>query len=102
MGNAVAATSKTFTTLAGTADTTAPTVLMTSPAHDSSGNLGSMTKVSLWFSEDITAVSGTVTIKLGGTSLTMGVTSSNVTVSGSQMDLAIFPGRLNSAGIWNV
>merc|ERR1711959_852420 len=101
-GNAVAATSKTFTTLAGTADTTGPSVLMTSPAHDSSGNLGSLTKVSLWFSEDITAVSGTVTVKLGGTSLTMGVPSSNVTVSGSQMDLAIFPGRLNSAGIWNV
>merc|ERR1719473_1437748 len=55
-GNAAAATSKTFTTLAGTADTTAPSVLMTSPAHDSTGNLGSITKVSLWFSEDITAV----------------------------------------------
>merc|ERR1711977_570270 len=101
-GNAVAATSKTFTTLAGTADTTAPTVLMTSPAHDSSGNLGSMTKVSLWFSEDITAVSGSVTIKLGGTSLAMGVTSSNVTISGSSMDVEVFPGKLNSAGTWNV
>merc|ERR1719428_103360 len=101
-GNAVAATSKTFTTLAGTADTTAPTVLMTSPAHDSSGNLGSMTKVSLYFSEDITAVSGSVTIKLGGTSLAMGVTSSNVTISGSSMDLSLFPGKLNSAGSWNV
>merc|ERR1719428_1292846 len=102
VGNAVAATSKTFTTLAGTADTTAPTVLMTSPAHDSSGNLGSMTKVSLWFSEDITAVSGSVTIKLGGTSLAMGVTSSNVTISGSSMDVEVFPGKLNSAGTWNV
>merc|ERR1711959_270432 len=101
-GNKVAATSKTFTTLAGTADTTAPSVLMTSPAHASTGNLGSMTKVSLWFSEDITAVSGSVTIKLGGTSLAMGVTSSNVTISGSTMDLTVFPGRLNSAGIWNV
>merc|ERR1711904_366687 len=101
-GNAAAATSKTFTTLAGTADTTAPSVLMTSPVHDSTGNLGSMTKVSLWFSEDITAVSGSVTIKLGGTSLAMGVTSSNVTVSGSKMDLTVFPGKLNSAGTWNV
>merc|ERR1712139_739863 len=94
-GNAVAATSKTFTTLAGIADTTAPTVLMTSPAHDSSGNLGSMTKVSLWFSEDVTPVSGSVTIKLGSTILTMGVTSSNVTISGSAMDLTEFPGKLN-------
>merc|ERR1711959_670664 len=101
-GNAVAATSKTFTTLAGTADTTAPSVLMTSPTHDSSNNLGSMTKVSLWFSEDITAVSGSVTIKLGGTSLAMGVTSSNVTISGSAMDITVFPGKLNSAGTWNV
>merc|ERR1719156_464838 len=101
-GNSVAATSKTFTTLAGTADTTAPTVLMTSPVHDSTGNLGSMTKVSLWFSEDITAVSGSVTVKLGGTSLAMGVTSSNVTISGSKMDLSLFPGKLNSAGTWNV
>merc|ERR1711977_741776 len=101
-GNAVAATSKTFTTLAGTADTTAPTVLMTSPAHDSSGNLGSMTKVSLYFSEDITPVSGSITIKLGSTSLTMGVTSSNVTISGSAMTLSVFPGKLNSAGTWNV
>merc|ERR1711977_542344 len=101
-GNAVAATSKTFTTLAGTADTTAPTVLMTSPAHDSSGNLGSMTKVSLYFSEDITPVSGSITIKLGSTSLAMGVTSSNVTISGSTMDLTVFPGKLNSAGTWNV
>jgi hypothetical protein len=101
-GNAVAATSKSFTTLAGTADTTAPTVLMTSPTSGSSGNLGSMTTVSLWFSEDITAVSGTVTIKLGGTSLTMGVTSSNVTISGSAMTLSVFPGKLNSAGTWNV
>merc|ERR1719305_857095 len=101
-GNAVAATSKTFTTLAGTADTTAPTVLMTSPAHDSSGNLGSMTKVSLYFSEDITPVSGSITIKLGSTSLAMGVTSSNVTISGSAMDLTVFPGKLNSAGTWNV
>merc|ERR1711959_568288 len=101
-GNQVAATSKTFTTLAGTADTTAPSVLMASPAHDSSGNIGSMTTVSLWFSEDITAVSGTVTIKLGGTSLAMGVTSSNVTVSGSKMDLTVFDGKLNTAGQWNV
>jgi len=101
-GNKVAATSKTFTTLAGTADTTAPSVLMTSPAHASSGNIGSMTKVSLWFSEDITAASGTVTIKLGGTSLTMGVTSSNVTIAGSAMDLTVFAGKLNSAGSWNV
>merc|ERR1712070_1089561 len=101
-GNAVAATSGTFTTLAGTADTTAPTVLMTSPAHDSSGNLGSMTKVSLYFSEDITPVSGSITIKLGSTSLAMGVTSSNVTISGSAMDVTVFPGKLNSAGTWNV
>merc|ERR1711904_187718 len=101
-GNAAAATSKTFTTLAGTADTTAPSVLMTSPVHDSTGNLGSMTKLSLWFSEDITAVSGSVTIKLGGTSLAMGVTSSNVTVAGSAMDVTVFPGKLNSAGTWNV
>merc|ERR1719424_2600260 len=49
-GNAVAATSKTFTTLAGTADTIAPSVLMTSPASGSNGNLGSMTQVSLYFS----------------------------------------------------
>merc|ERR1719420_2662598 len=75
---------------------------MTSPVHDSTGNLGSMTKVSLWFSEDITAVSGSVTVKLGGTSLAMGVTSSNVTISGSKMDLSLFPGKLNSAGTWNV
>merc|ERR1711937_855523 len=101
-GNQAAATSKTFTTLAGTADTTAPTVLMTSPTHDSSGNLGSMTKVSLWFSEDITAVSGSITIKLGGTSLAMGVASSNVTITGSVMDLEVFPGKLNSVGSWNV
>merc|ERR1712054_733573 len=60
------------------------------------------TKVSLWFSEDITAVSGSITIKLGGTSVSMGVTSSNVTISGSAMDLSIFPGKLNSAGTWNV
>merc|ERR1719174_2461086 len=75
---------------------------MTSPAHDSSGNLGSMTKVSLYFSEDITPVSGSITIKLGSTSLAMGVTSSNVTISGSAMDLTVFPGKLNSAGTWNV
>merc|ERR1719174_3246197 len=75
---------------------------MTSPAHDSSGNLGSMTKVSLYFSEDITPVSGSITIKLGSTSLAMGVTSSNVTISGSAMDLTVFPGKLNSAGTWNM
>merc|ERR1719262_753925 len=61
-----------------------------------------MTTVSLWFSEDITPVSGSVTIKLGGTSLAMGVSSSNVTVAGSAMDVSIFPGKLNSAGTWNV
>merc|ERR550514_2621722 len=75
---------------------------MTSPSYDSAGNLGSMTTVSLWFSEDITAVSGSITIKLGGTSLAMGVTSSNVTISGSKMDLTVFPGKLNTAGTWNV
>merc|ERR1719428_2043321 len=32
----------------------------------------------------------------------MGVTSSNVTISGSKMDLSLFPGKLNSAGTWNV
>merc|ERR1711981_658669 len=101
-GNKVAATSKTFTTLAGTKDTTAPSVLMTSPAHESSGNLGSMTKVSLYFSEDITPVSGSVTIKLGGTSLAMGVTSSNVTISGSALSATVFAGNMNSAGTWNV
>merc|ERR1711988_1362546 len=58
--------------------------------------------VSLWFSEDITAVSGSITVKLGGTSLAMSVASSNVTIAGSQMDLSIFPGKLNSAGSWNV
>merc|ERR1712159_493322 len=31
-----------------------------------------------------------------------GVTSSNVTISGSVMDLTVFPGKLNSAGSWNV
>merc|ERR1712149_151805 len=29
-------------------------------------------------------------------------TSSNVTVSGSSMDVEVFPGKLNSAGTWNV
>merc|ERR1719218_15074 len=75
---------------------------MTSPTHEATGILGSTTKVSLWFSEDITAVSGSITVKLGGTSLAMGVTSSNVTIAGSAMDLSIFPGKLNSAGTWNV
>merc|ERR1712159_399892 len=101
-GNAAAATSKGFTTLAGTADTTAPSVLMTSPVDSSSGNLGSLTTVSLWFSEDITPVSGSVTIKLGGTSLAMGVTSSNVTVSGSSLSATVFANSMNSAGTWNV
>merc|ERR1719213_1601516 len=32
----------------------------------------------------------------------MGVTSSNVTISGSSMDVEVFPGKLNSAGTWNV
>merc|ERR1711998_516568 len=91
-----------FTTLAGTADTTAPSVLMTSPVHDSSGTLGGTTTVSLWFSEDITPVSGSITIKTGSTNLAMGVTSSNVTISGSKMDLTVFPGKLNTAGTWNV
>merc|ERR1711988_1089450 len=58
--------------------------------------------VSLWFSEDITAVSGSITVKLGGTSLAMSVASSNVTIAGSKMDLSIFPGKMNSAGTWNV
>merc|ERR1711871_1084375 len=75
---------------------------MTSPTHEATGILGSTTKVSLWFSEDITAVSGSITIKLGGTSLIMDVGSSNVSISGSAMDLSIFPGKLNSAGSWNV
>merc|ERR1719473_676331 len=62
-----------------------------------------MTKVSLWFSEDISpGLASSITIKLGGTSVAMGVTSSNVTISGSAMDLSIFPGKLNSAGSWNV
>merc|ERR1719473_513541 len=62
-----------------------------------------MTKVSLWFSEDISpGLASSITIKLGGTSLAMGVTSSNVTIAGSAMDLSIFPGKLNSAGTWNV
>merc|ERR1711985_227210 len=60
------------------------------------------TKVSLWFSEDITPVSGSVTIKFGATSLAMGVTSSNVTISGSKMEMTLSPGKLNSAGTWNV
>merc|ERR1711904_503529 len=101
-GNKVAAGALSFTTLAGTADTTAPSVLMTSPVHDSSGTLGSTTTVSLWFSEDITPVSGSITIKTGSTNLAMGVTSSNVTISGSKMDLTVFPGKLNTAGTWNV
>merc|ERR1719473_2591329 len=62
-----------------------------------------MTKVSLWFSEDISpGLASSITIKLGGTSVAMGVTSSNVTISGSAMDLTVFPGKLNSAGTWNV
>merc|ERR1719473_1430327 len=62
-----------------------------------------MTKVSLWFSEDISpGLASSITIKLGGTSVAMGVTSSNVTIAGSAMDLSIFPGKLNSAGTWNV
>merc|ERR1719473_888812 len=62
-----------------------------------------MTKVSLWFSEDISpGLASSITIKLGGTSVAMGVTSSNVTISGSVMDLTVFAGKLNSAGAWNV
>merc|ERR1719443_1618546 len=38
---------------------------MTSPAHDSTGNLGSLSTVSLWFSEDITAGSWNVIVPAG-------------------------------------
>merc|ERR1711881_435357 len=103
-GNKMAATGKSFTTLAEKSDTTAPTVLMTSPA-DTGDNIGSMTKVSLWFSEDITKVSGSITIKNGANNWVMGVTSSKVTIPESElskMSITLFPGKLNYAGDWKV
>merc|ERR1711881_399235 len=70
-GNKVAATSKSFTTLAGTADTTAPSVVMTNPVKESSGINGRTTTMSLWFSEDITAATGSITVTKSPTTVSM-------------------------------
>merc|ERR1719443_85284 len=56
---------------------------MTSPAHDSTGNLGSLSTVSLWFSEDITAGSWNVIVPAGSLKDSLGNHLTGVNNTGS-------------------
>merc|ERR1719443_2250471 len=56
---------------------------MTSPAHDSTGNLGSLSTVSLWFSEDITAGSWNVIVPAGSLKDSLGNHFTGVNSTGS-------------------
>jgi hypothetical protein len=67
------------------------------------GNIGSMTKVSVWFSEDITRVSGSVTLKNGAKTEVVGVISNWTNVSEAspyKMDITFWP--LDAAGTLKV
>jgi len=102
-GNKAAASAASFTTLAGTPEARKPTVIMSNPAASEPGVLGSITKISLWFSEAIkVGAAGSVTLKKGATSITKTINSVNCTVSGSVMEVILMPNDLNSAGTWNI
>merc|ERR1719359_2557284 len=75
---------------------------MTDPVKASTGTLGSVTKMSLWFSEDITAASGSITVMKSAPGVSMSVTHSNVTITGSKMEIKVDTLKLNSAGTWKV
>lgn len=103
--NGLNAIAKTFTCLSGNVDTTSAVLTMSSPATASSGILGSSTAIDMYFSEDIEAGSGILTITSpSGSSgqVTTPITHSNVTISGAKLSLTVYSGALNTAGSYSI
>merc|ERR1719478_966615 len=97
-GNKLAATSTTthFTCLSMAKDTSAPVITMMSPTG--TGQLASkIKKLSVWFSEEIEAATGSITIKYGTASMVVPLSASNVTLSGAKMDVSLYDKALNDA-----
>jgi hypothetical protein len=95
-GNALAGISKMFTCLAETADTTAPVVTMASQG------VGVRDKIDLYFSEDISAGSGTITVTGMTPAINTQITHSNVTISGATLSLSLYTNALSKAASYSV
>jgi hypothetical protein len=94
-GNALSATTTSFTCLGMLADTTAPTVVMVSPTG-AAVTAYNTHKVTVWFSEEVETVSGSITIKSSSAgALAASVTSDNVTVSGDKLEMTVYNLALN-------
>jgi hypothetical protein len=103
--NVLDAVAKTFTCLSEVLDTQSPTLTMSSPATASAGLVGSLTKIDLYFSEDIEAGTGTVTVSSPAGSagqVTTPITHSNITISGAKLTLSVYSGALNAAGTYSI
>jgi len=88
-----------FTCLAGDKDTNAPVVVMADPANNATGVLGSVDKLTVWFSEDVEKASwsGSITVRhqSGNPNIAVALQSSNVSVSGSKVVISLPPYSLN-------
>jgi hypothetical protein len=107
--NPIDAFTKTFKTLAETADTVAPRAVNAAPydgqgVSDGQGVLSSSYAFGVWFSERVMAGSGSITIAKTGTTtkVVMDITDANVTISGPKMTFSYYSGALSATGSWNL
>jgi hypothetical protein len=100
--NPMDAFTATFKTLAETADTVAPVVVNAAPYDGKATVLSNEYSFGVWFSERVTAGTGSITIKSGTTSVTMDITDSNLTISGPKMLFNFYSGALSKTGTWNL
>eukprot|EP00746_Dinoflagellata_sp_MGD_P074176 gnl/MRDRNA2_/MRDRNA2_29997_c0_seq1.p1 gnl/MRDRNA2_/MRDRNA2_29997_c0~~gnl/MRDRNA2_/MRDRNA2_29997_c0_seq1.p1 ORF type:complete len:2479 (-),score=415.20 gnl/MRDRNA2_/MRDRNA2_29997_c0_seq1:427-7653(-) len=114
-----------FTCLMGHQSNAGPEVLMLSPPNLATGVSGSLTKISIWFSEDITAVEGgSITVRKEMDAYTraqqlengwryefavnqayydLGPKATKISISGSRLDVLFSKGQLDTAaGKWLV
>merc|ERR1719191_1734366 len=100
--NPIDAFTKTFKTLAEGADTVAPVVVNAAPFDGKTTVLSTEYSFGVWFSERVTAASGSVTIKTGTTAISMDITDANMTIAGPKMTFSFYPGALSKTGTWNL
>jgi hypothetical protein len=92
-----------FTCLAEKADYGPPEIAVINPWKDRTGVPSTSYQMTAWFSENIKAATGSITLKKGSTVQVTSITSSNVTISGPKLDVTLsdyFKGPDNSE--WQV
>jgi hypothetical protein len=94
---------KSFTCLAEKADYGPPEIAAINPWKDMTGVPSTSYQMTAWFSENVKAATGSITLKKGSTTLVTSITSSNVTISGPTLKVTLsdyFKGPDNSE--WQV